>query len=88
MNAWTPIAACSAVAFAVALASACTPAAAPAHPCDNQPNMASAVVSLQNARGWLEHAEHDKGGWRVAAIEATDNALQETIRGCQFANTH
>lgn len=56
--------------------------------CKNQPNMAEALGHLRNARGFLERAEHDKGGWRVKAIEATDMAIRETERGCAFANTH
>jgi hypothetical protein len=50
--------------------------------------MAAAAGSLRNARGYLDRAEHDKGGWRVAAIRATDDALRETVRGCEFADTH
>ena len=56
--------------------------------CNNQPNMAAAVGALQRARGWLERSEHNKGGWREKALEATDTALHETIAGCQFADTH
>jgi hypothetical protein len=54
--------------------------------CNNQPNMAGALASFRAARGSLDHAEHDKGGWRVKAIEATDNAIKETERGCAFAD--
>jgi hypothetical protein len=87
---WKPIAVCSAAAFVIAVAAACAPAAAPAGPaaCNNQPNMAAAVTSFQTARGWLDRAEHNKGGWLEAAKTATNNALTETIRGCQFADTH
>jgi hypothetical protein len=56
--------------------------------CNNQPNMAAALGHLRNARGSLERAEHDKGGWRVKAIEATGVAIAETERGCAFADTH
>ena len=89
MNPWKPIAACSIASFAIALAAACTPAAPPGPAaCNNQPNMAAAVGALQRARGWLERAEHNKGGWREKALEATNTALHETIAGCQFADTH
>ena len=57
-----------------------------ARACNNQPNMANALGSLRNARGALDRAEHDKGGWRVKAIEATDTAIRETERGCAFAD--
>jgi hypothetical protein len=56
--------------------------------CNNQINMANALTSLRSGRAALDHAEHDKGGWRVKAIEATDSALKETERGCAFADTH
>jgi hypothetical protein len=56
--------------------------------CNNQVNMAQALGHLRNARGSLDRAEHDKGGWRVKAIEATDTAIHETERGCAFADTH
>jgi hypothetical protein len=56
--------------------------------CNNQINMANALTSLRSGRTALEKAEHDKGGWRVKAIEATDNAIKETERGCAFADTH
>jgi hypothetical protein len=55
-------------------------------PCYDQPNMAAALSSLKAAKASLEKAEHNKGGWRVAAIQATDKAIVETDRGCAFAN--
>ena len=56
--------------------------------CNNQVNMAHAVETLRAARGYLDHAEHDKGGWRVKAIESTDTAIKEAETGCAYANTH
>jgi hypothetical protein len=56
--------------------------------CNNQPNMSAAVSALRKARGYLERAEHDKGGWRARAVQSTDNAIRETERGCAFADTH
>jgi hypothetical protein len=56
--------------------------------CNNQPNMMTAINHLRNARASLERAEHDKGGWRVKAIQSTENAIRETERGCAFADTH
>ena len=58
----------------------------PPGPCFNQPNMAAALSSLKAARASLEKAEHNKGGWRVAAIQETDKAIAETDRGCAIAN--
>lgn len=59
-----------------------------AGPCHDQPNMAAAVESLKQAREELLKAEHDKGGWRDAAIKAVNEAISQTDRGCAFADTH
>jgi hypothetical protein len=97
MNLWKPIAVISALAFAGVVASAAgchatvetvSPGPAPAPGCNNQPNMANALSSLQAARTSLANAEHNKGGWRDRAIGATDNAIRETRTGCNFADTH
>jgi len=56
--------------------------------CNNQINMANALTSLRSGRASLDKAEHDKGGWRVKAVEASDSAIKETERGCAFADTH
>jgi len=50
--------------------------------------MAAALGDLREARGFLERAEHDKGGWRARAIERTSVAIRETENGCAFADTH
>ena len=50
--------------------------------------MANALADLRTAKGFLDKAEHNKGGWRIAAIAATDKAISETERGCSFADTH
>lgn len=63
-------------------------ARAQAGTCNNQPNMAHALGGLRSARGYLDRAEHDKGGWRVKAIESTDTAIRETEQGCAYADTH
>jgi hypothetical protein len=95
-NLWTPIAAVSLVAFAFAVGcevkeySGPAPAGPPgaAVGCSNQPNMNTALTELRAARGSLGKAEHNKGGWRDAAIASTDTAIRETERGCGFADTH
>jgi hypothetical protein len=74
------------VAITSAPASVPTPATLAA--CNQQPNMASALDKLKEARGWLDQAEHNKGGWRDAATAATDTAIQETQRGCAYAENH
>jgi hypothetical protein len=91
MTSWKLAAASSAVAFALSVGFACTPTpAAPPGPaaCNNQPAMAQAIDTLERAHGYLERAEQNKDGWRDAAIQATKDAIQQTITGCQFADTH
>jgi hypothetical protein len=88
MNLWKPIAICSAAVFTLSIAHQLRFAsdASAAGPCYDQPNMAAALGSLNSAKASLEKAEHNKGGWRVAAIEAASAAIAETNRGCAFAN--
>jgi len=43
--------------------------------------MRRALEHLRAARAELQSAEHDKGGWRVRAIENTDRAIRETEHG-------
>jgi hypothetical protein len=83
MNYWKPVALLS---IAGLVASIGVHTADAAGVCHDQPNMAAAVQSLRAARASLEKAEHNKGGWRVKAIEATDIAIKETDRGCAFAD--
>lgn len=40
--------------------------------------MHSALESLRGAREHLMNAEHNHGGWRERAVEATDRAIHET----------
>jgi hypothetical protein len=53
--------------------------------CFDQGNMQSALNQLRGARAALDHAEHDKAGWREDAVKATDAAIAATVRGCQSA---
>jgi hypothetical protein len=85
MNLWKPIALCSIAGLVVSVG---TQISAAAGVCHDQPNMAAANASLKAARASLDKAEHNKGGWRVAAIEATNKAIAESDRGCAFADTH
>jgi hypothetical protein len=83
MNYWKPIALLS---IAGLVASIGIHTASAGGVCNDQPNMASALSGLRAARASLEKAEHNKGGWRVKAIEATELAIRETDRGCNFAD--
>ncbi len=85
MNLWKPIALVSLGGLVVSIG---VQTASAAGVCHDQPNMAAAVSSLKAARASLEKAEHNKGGWRAKAIEATEAAIRETDRGCAFADTH
>jgi hypothetical protein len=85
MNLWKPIALLSIAGLILSVGAQMSSAAGVCH---DQPNMAAAAASLKAARASLDKAEHNKGGWRVAAIEATNKAITETDRGCAFADTH
>jgi len=43
--------------------------------------MRRALENLRAARAELEVAEHNKGGWRLRAIQNTDRAIHETENG-------
>ena len=88
MNLWKPIALLSVAALVTSICMQFSTAASAAGVCHDQPNMAAANQALHAARAALEKAEHNNGGWRVAAIEATNKAITETDRGCAFADTH
>lgn len=50
-----------------------------------QPHMERALENLRAARAELQAAEHNKGGWRIRAIENVDRAIRETERGMAVA---
>jgi len=87
MNVWKPIALVCAAGL-VASVGLQAARASDADDCHNQPNMANALRGLRASRASLEKAEHNKGGWRVRAIQAADNAIKETENGCAYADTH
>ena len=53
-----------------------------------QPNMEAALSYLQQARGALDRAEHNKGGFRVKAIEHVDKAINAVQMGIEMGNRH
>jgi len=53
-----------------------------------QPHMEQALRDLRGARHSLEAAAEHKGGWRVLALKHTDEAINETIRGMEYAKNH
>ena len=81
MTIWKPIA----IASIIGLVASVGVNVAAANQCYNHPHMANALSSLRAARAALDQAEHNKGGWRAAAIEHANRAIHETERGCAFA---
>jgi hypothetical protein len=49
-----------------------------------QPHMDRALENLRAARAELQIAEHNKGGWRVRALENVNRAIADTERGMAF----
>jgi hypothetical protein len=88
MNYWKPLALTLAVGLVASVgiqsASANNSGSQPtlAGPCHDQRNMAAALDHLTQAKDALSRAEHNKGGWRDRAIEATNKAFNETNQGC------
>ncbi len=55
---------------------------------ERQPHMAQAMVELREAARQLREAEHDKGGYRVQALQFIQQAMIQLREGINFANTH
>jgi hypothetical protein len=53
-----------------------------------QPHMQKALEDLRAARHSLEAAAEHKHGWRVAALQHTDAAIQATVDGMEWARNH
>ena len=92
MNPWKPIALCLAAGLVASIgiqtASANKnpdPTPSLTGPCHDQVHMATALSSLETAKNALQNAEHDKGGWREAALQGTNTAISQTQTGCNFA---
>lgn len=62
--------------------------AMPAAQADRQPHMKDALGHLTAAKSSLERATADKGGHRVKAIAAVNEALEQTRKGIAFDNRH
>jgi hypothetical protein len=54
----------------------------------DQPDMESALQSLQAAKSSLESASDHHGGHRVKALKATDLAIAEVKAGIAWAEQH
>ncbi len=55
---------------------------------ERQPRMRAALELLKKAEYQLEHASHDKGGHRVAALKHTREAIRHIRKGIRFDNRH
>jgi len=55
---------------------------------ERQPHMRAALEHLRAARAELEAAAHDKGGHKIAALKAIDQAIEQVKEGIRYANTH
>jgi len=90
MNFWKPLALASTAALVVLVgyqaANAGNAQTAQPSVAGAQPNMEAALAHLRDARASLDKAEHNKGGWRVKAVESTEIAIKETQRGMAFAD--
>jgi hypothetical protein len=51
-----------------------------------QPNMETALGHLEQAKASLERAEHNKGGFRVKALEMTNKAIAAVREGIAVGN--
>jgi hypothetical protein len=54
----------------------------------DQPHMEAALSSLQQAKVSLEKATADKGGHRVKALKAIDQAIAQVQAGIDFDRSH
>ena len=53
-----------------------------------QPHMQKALDNLRAARHSLELAAEHHHGWRAAALQHTDAAIQATVDGMDWARSH
>jgi len=51
----------------------------------NQPHMEAALAALEQAKASLQKATADKGGHRVKAMKAVDDAIAQVKAGIEFA---
>lgn len=54
--------------------------------CKGQPHMREARLRLREAKNQLDQADHNKKGWRVAALDATVAAIKAADEGCEEAD--
>jgi hypothetical protein len=104
VNIWKVVAICLAIGLVASIGT--RPASAAAQPTlpagcgPNQPNMSAAIGSMKTAirnlrasLASLDHAEKNKGGWRVTAINSVNGsiasvntAIAQVTIGCDVAD--
>jgi acyl-CoA reductase-like NAD-dependent aldehyde dehydrogenase len=55
---------------------------------ERQPHMRAALEHLRSAKDELKAAARDKGGHRIAALKAIDEAIDHVKEGMRYADTH
>jgi len=75
------------IGYLAASALLCAMFVAPSIQAD-QPHMQSALEHLRAAQSELEKADHDKGGHREKALDATRRAIQQVEAGMRFDRRH
>ena len=84
MNFWKASTLVLAAALGVTVSlGAVKPAAA-----EEQPKMQAALTNLQQAKQNLQDATHDKGGHRVKALAAVNEAIEQVKAGIAYDNKH
>jgi len=53
-----------------------------------QPHMEAALKALTAAQTELKAADDDKGGFRAKALVSSADAITQTQKGIDYANTH
>ncbi len=61
-----------------------TNAPAAGHRAERHPEIHRAIASLEQAKTYMQHATHDFGGHRVAALESCDNAIAQLKEALKY----
>lgn len=51
---------------------------------ERHPEIRRAIRALENARNYMEHAAHDFGGHRVAALKECDEAIRQLREALRY----
>lgn len=56
----------------------------PAHRAERHPEIRRAIASLEQAKTYMQHAAHDFGGHRVAALQSCDTAIEQLKEALKY----